>query len=539
MAVLRTIKNREILHAGIEYNLSTGPTTFTPEDLRDAVTAANEDPSIPNPRLKIGHVDPRYNGPEYDGSPAFGKATNLRLSDNGMAVIADYVGVPAWLADIMPTAYPSCSIEGWWNVESQMGKKWRFVLTACAVLGVTWPGVTVLEDLPQYFGEEVPPGVEIAPELVAASSRQPGGGPMSTSASANLDDVRRAFYNEYVPQNSQCSWWWVQAVLTDPNELVVEDDETGQLYKLSFSSDASGNVTFGESQPVRIDYIPDDRETMKAAASFVAATLAVGRQVLASWPTRAESRSEIATGGSMDPTEVRNRLGLPEDASDAQVQEALLQLLPEQAATEPVAPVATPVGEPAATTPPAPEPTTPPTTPPTPPPTPAPPPQQEAPTQQQIAASHGITLPPGTALVDEQTLATIQSTNARLAVIEERELRTTRENLVTAAIGEGRIPPARRDHWLKYLETDFEGGKATLASLTPNIVPLAERGHAVIPPANEGALVPQLDQETVAAWSEELFPEVRSQREFDRQVAAGHGSGQRQRIVSDAHYSRR
>src|SRR4051812_21485156 len=111
---MRTIKKVEILHAGVEYLLSTGPTTITPEDLRDVVMAANEDPSIPNPRLKIGHIDPRFNGPEFDGEPAFGKATNLRLSENGMTVMADYVGVPGWLADILPTAYPSRSIEGYW-----------------------------------------------------------------------------------------------------------------------------------------------------------------------------------------------------------------------------------------------------------------------------------------------------------------------------------------------------------------------------------------------------------------------------------------
>jgi len=80
----RTIKNVEILHAGIEYNLSTGPTTFCPEDLMDVVMAANEDPSIPNPRLKIGHVDPRFNDPEFDGSPAFGNELRYRDEVSGL-----------------------------------------------------------------------------------------------------------------------------------------------------------------------------------------------------------------------------------------------------------------------------------------------------------------------------------------------------------------------------------------------------------------------------------------------------------------------
>jgi hypothetical protein len=267
---LVTVPNVPILEAGVEYKISTGKTTFTPEDLVDAVMAANEDPGIPSPRLKLGHVDPRYNDDSiFDGSPSFGMAKNLRLSENGMTVYADYVGVPKWLAEIMPTAFPNRSIEGYWGVKSQAGGEWRFVLSACALLGVVWPGINQLEDLPQlasYYGETVPSGVQI----VEASVPSTGGDPMGViAASANLDDVRRAFYTQYVPENTDARWWWIRAVLTDPNELVVEDDESGQLYKLAFASDDQGAVSFQDAQPVRIDYIPDTRDAKKAAATFM------------------------------------------------------------------------------------------------------------------------------------------------------------------------------------------------------------------------------------------------------------------------------
>lgn len=535
--VFRTVKNVEILQAGVEYDLSTGPTTFTPETLRDVVMAANEDPSIPNPRLKIGHIDPRYNGPQFDGDPAFGKATNLRLSGNGMAVLADYVGVPAWLADIMPVAYPSRSIEGWWNVESRMGKEYRFVLSACSLLGVKWPGITVLEDLPLYYGENIPDGVEVDASLVeaarlyasyaAASSNQPGGGPtMKTSASANLDDVRRAFYNEYIPENQEYSWWWICQVLTDPNELVVEDDESGQLFKLTFTSDGGGNVSFGQPEAVRVDYIPDDRETQKAAASHVAATLAIGRTVIASWPTRAASRPDN-TGGAMDPTEVRKQLNLPEDASDEQVHEALL------------AKAGLVVASTEETTPPA-------ATPPPPALVPAPVPAPEAVVppvsaeQQRVAASHNLNLPPGTMLVDEGTWAETQAGLARVNGLIKKTEDKEKEELVQAAVGEGRIPPARKAHWREYLDRDFEGGQQALAALSPNIIPLAERGHGVSLPNAEGDVnaTALLDQETVQSWSESLFPEVRAANNRDRAMASGGGFGTRTRIQSDAHYRR-
>lgn len=362
---------------------------------------------------------------------------------------------------------------------------------------------------------------------------------MAVSASANLDDIRRAFYNDYVAANAESRYWWVRAVLTDPNQLVIEDDESGQLFLLPFTSDTQGNVGFGSAEPVRIDYVPDNRESQKAAASHVAATLAVGRKVLASWPTRAASRPDN-TGGAMDPKEVRQALGLPEDASDEQVHAALLQragIAPAgegQHPAEPAAPAATPQGDPAApqpTPPPAPAPTTPQPTPaPSPAPTPQPPPQE---TPQQIAASHGNT-PPGTVLVDEATWAQVQAGLGRVNTLVEQQDRQEREGLVSAAISDGRIPPARRDHWLQYLTSDPEGGKQVLASLTPNIIPMEERGHARTAEEGSGQ---QLDGELVGSWSESLFPEVRAARARDRAAAAGQPVP-RQRIQADASYRR-
>jgi hypothetical protein len=521
---LVTVANVPILHAGVEYPLSTGPRTFTPEDLRDAVMAANEDSSVPRPRLKIGHIDPRFNDAQvFDGSPSFGVATNLRLSDNGTTVYADYVGVPKWLADIMPAAYPSRSVEGYSNVpafapegqqlESQMGKRWRFVISACSLLGVQWPGISVLEDLPQFYGEEIPDGVTIDPALLQ------GGDPMrlfgKTAASVNLDDVRRAFYGEYVPANPEKNWWWVQAVLMDPNELVVEDDESGQLYKLSFSSD-KGAVSFGDPQPVRIDYIPETVEAYKAAASYVAATLAVGREVAASWNTRDESIPQPDTGGSMDPKLIRDRLGLPEEATDAQVQETLRELnaaagiiepqVPTPPAAEPT-PADEPIGEPV-----------------------APPAEPVAPAA--VAAS---ALPPGTVLVDKaQYDGLVAATNESRDFIAERR-KEKRDELVTAAMKDGRIAPASKDHWLNYLEHDPKG-EETLASLQPGLIPVELRATAVGGNGEEGDA---LSADQVSEWSAQLFPEVRAQKEQDAAVAASAGGMRRSRIAADGHYTRR
>ena len=541
--VLVTVPNVEILHAGIEYNLSTGPTTFTPEDLRDAVMAANEDPSIPTPRLKLGHIDPRFNDASmFDATPAFGKATNLRLSENGMSIYADYVGVPKWLADIMATAYPSRSIEGYWGVESQMGKKWRFVLSACSLLGVVWPGCTVLEDLPNYYGAEMPSDVQV----IAAPVEATGGDPdkmkffgrkdeEKTAASANLDDVRRAFYNQYIPENPDNFWWWIQAVLIDPNELVVEDDETGQLYKLTFESDNEGNITFGEPEPVRIDYIPDTREANKAAAAHVAATLAIGREVAASWNKREDSvlPTTTASGGAMDPKQIRERLGLAEDASDAEVQEALRELNAaagvsndgtqgDPAAHGGVTPAGTGVPEPGAKV------------------------TQEGETADDdpnnVVTASGVTIPKGMRLIDEATLETLKvGASAGLTLLEE-SAKEKREKLVAAAIGDGRIAPAAREHWLSSLETaDKVGDKSMAASLEAmpkGLIPveLRELGHGGTGPDGVAA-AGDLDPETVRGWSGALFPEVRQEHAREAALASGEALG-RQRVTADASYRR-
>jgi hypothetical protein len=524
---LKTVKNVTLMEAGIEYKLSTGPATFTPEDLRDVVCAANEDFAVPNPRLKLGHVDPRYNGPAYDGTPAFGKAVNLRLGENSMSVLCDYVGVPEWLANIMPAAYPNRSIEGWWNVETQSGKKWRFVCSAVALLGITWPGITVLEDLPlleSYYGEEVPPDVNVE---VAASS-QPGGDPMTTQASANLDDIRRAFYNMYVPEHTSegASMWWVRAVLTDPNQLVVEDDNSGQLYLLPFSSDDSAAVSFGDPSPVRVDYVPDNRDAQKAAAGYVAAALAVGREVMASWETRAASRPE-STGGAMDPKQIRERLNLPEDATEEQVQQTLREL--NEAAGTAAPGQEEPTAQPATTAPAA---------------APGVVPAQQGgttpvstgtpePTTNAAIAAAG--LPPGVVLIDEGAWRMTQERLARVDSLVEENAKSKRENLVSAAVADGRIPPSRKEHWLTYLEKD-PGGEAALASLTRGMnAPTVEIGHGHGPETTYAAV--ELEEETVRSWTDQLFPDVAATRQ--QEAASAAGQLRRPRVASDGSYAGR
>jgi hypothetical protein len=185
MPALATIPDVELITVGMDWPGSNGDLTFRFDHLEDAVIAANEDPHIQLPRIKIGHTDPRFNtemehdhDPFWvfdDGEPALGSIENLRLENSGSVLVGDFVRVPLWLAEIMPAAYPSRSIEGAyidnrWRVVTPGGKEYSFVLTAVALLGIFRPACEDLEDREAFLTEG--DGVEyVTPEEIAAAAQ--------------------------------------------------------------------------------------------------------------------------------------------------------------------------------------------------------------------------------------------------------------------------------------------------------------------------------------------------------------------------------
>lgn len=144
---LLTVPDVELVAAGT-WRASTGITTFTDDDLAQAV-AALDCPGIRNPVLKLGHEedDPDGQKMRWDGEPAVGWIDNMRLNDTATKIIGDFAGMPAWLAEALPSAYPDRSIEIYRPFMCQIGHTHPAVITAVALLGVTAPGVGVLKSL--------------------------------------------------------------------------------------------------------------------------------------------------------------------------------------------------------------------------------------------------------------------------------------------------------------------------------------------------------------------------------------------------------
>ena len=452
------------------WQASTGTFNPTPDDLAAAV-AALDCPSVRRPVLKLGHT-----GVMHEGEPLIGYVAAMRLEQQGHRLVGDFAGMPAWLAaeaspgagSVVSSAYPDRSVEGRYGFHCQAGHTHPFVVTAVALLGVEQPAIGTLTSLQDLYG-------------VAASGPAPQGGVVSihsptkesrvtspagtVAASHSVEDVRRVYY-----ATAGSDWmWWIRQVHADPNQLIVENDSDGCLYRVPF--DAAGDeVVFGDPVKVVVEY-----RDVAAGRGPSLAQLTGGRLIAAAYADRASSRAGgpdrpvAAAAGttpaqeerSMDPAKLREALGLPADATDQQVQSAL----DAAGLVAPAPGTATPAAEPATDTVPTPaatpvEPAT----------DTVPTPVVTAPVVTDVAASGVVT-------VDAAALAQLQRDAAQGVAARQQQENERRSQLVAAAVADGRIPPARAQHWSGLLAAD-PGSETVLAGLAPDTVPVTEKGHS-------------------------------------------------------------
>lgn len=449
-----TVADMPIVMVGMDFPVSTGTISVTEEDLLDAV-AAQGDPAVKAPRLKLGHgLTGTLNAIEDGGGyPAFGHVENLRYNPEDMTLYGDYVDVPAWLAEIMPAAYANRSFEGAHNATTVTGKKWKLLISAVSLLGVSWPGISTLPDLMAAFSPEGPEGVTVTPVI---------------EAQAAVDDVRRCFYDTVAIGDQY--WWWIRDMLIDPNELIVDDDDGG-LYRMTFAIADDGEVTLGEPSPVKIQYAD---VSAKQAVAIAAQGMVAGRgkAIAAHFDNRAASRTNATQKGviDMDPKALES-LGLGEDASP----EDVIAKIDELKAASTV--------KPAGETPQTPE-------------TPAAPaapegdPEtekegEEAETTEPNASLQELAAKQGLTLVDKGTLDQIAAGAAAGTEMKAKADKDERDRLILAAVQAGKIPPARKEHWTTLYDSDPEGTKTTLASLAA-VIPLGERGVAATSETDAG-----------------------------------------------------
>jgi hypothetical protein len=501
-----TITDVEIVQTGIEYPLSTGKATFTVEDLADMVESQG-DPAVKAPRLKLGHT--ANLGLLEDGQPAIGTIQNLRLEQNGHLVVGDYVGVPTWLADVLPSAYPARSIEAAVGVETNTGHNWRLVLTDLALLGVVWPGVGTLDDIEALYSADGPENIRVltTKEEVQDVTRAARG----VRAQVDTEIVRRSYY-EQLGQDQ--FWWWVRSMYVDPNELIVEDEENGNLFRVPFDTKGE-NVEFGDPVAVKIVYKdkPASKQPDKQAAAWEAPPPPKGQPV-AVFANRAESRPEqedhMTVQSDVDLVALRTSLGLADNASDDEVRTALASagvIAPPGHEAEDETGRAVAAEQPGTSAPAGPrsDPAKPDNTAPSGPTDPAerdsdrlPAPEAPAGTVEPVVASDG------TVRLDRETYNRLLSGAQRGDIARTHQEMEERNRVISAAIADGKVPPSRRNHWERLWQQDQDGTKHTLTAsveqggLAPGLVPVEQAlGHSS-----------PIEDTTVDAYPAEWLPEV-------------------------------
>lgn len=295
-------------------------------------------------------------------------------------------------------------------------------------------------------------------------------GTYAVQGQASVSEVVDAFYSQVATDETGRGWWWVNYVLLDPDELIV--DGVDDLFRVPFELSADGSVDFGDPAKVKIEFRDvNTRSEVKLAAASAIASVRGDQQVAARYTTRAETRPDEPEGGSVDVTTLRSTLGLPADTPEAEVLRVANERL--EAGENPPA---TEEGDDAQE------------------------PQEEggdqpsteddpeegapegaegepAPLQQAARAD-------GTVLVDAATLATLQQQASQGAAARAQQIEGEDSAYLMAAVESGKFPPARLEHWRTLMRADREGTRQTIEGLMDNVIPIGMRSVAT--PAGEG-----------------------------------------------------
>lgn len=384
MVNLVTVPGVELMRVG-KWNLSTGEWECTTKEIAAAIDAHDKG-LLRKPVIRLGHNDPRFSG-----DPAVGWLDNLRASEDGQALIGDMVGVPEWLAEILPSAYPSRSIEGLYDYTAPDGSEHEFVLTGLALLGATRPGVESLQSLQ-----------DVARLYDIAAAGQVGG----------------------------------KAI-----ELTIEAADAPKPYgDVKYADPKNGKYPIDTAEHVRAAWsyinMPKNQKDYSAAElaqikdRIKAAAKKFGIKIEAGEASETEGGAIVAL-----PEKVAEALGIDASADEDTVLAKIAELKPPAPADEP-----------------EPEP-------------------QPAP----VAAAAGVVN--GLVQIEQATLDELKAAAAQGVEARARQIAEEDERTVMAAIGQGKIAPARKDHWLAALKADRDGTKQVLASLAAGLIPVNEVGH--------------------------------------------------------------
>lgn len=427
MPALARLNGVEIVHIGEHIPASTGPVTITKAHL-DAMVKAAADPRAPIAVLKIGHKDPRF-----DGEPGYGTLRNFRLSADGSGLLVDIVGVPAKIAYLAASCWPSRSIEfiDGQHLAGHGLTGYAAVCLGVALLGATLPAITRLEDLYTNVGIE-----DIMPNHIAALA---GG--------LTLDEIAQALRQ----QLSKAQSFLHDLVVHAGRLAAIFEDANGQLYQALVDVTSGNVVSLGEPEAVYRTYQPVTELSASHAISLGATTMPTEPNdlnkdiddLLAEFNTPAALEANTATPEDvMDPDDLDQTNPADPDAEkaddekpdDTEVRSKLSELIEDVKAAREIA-------------------------------------------DSLRAELHAVIQERDKSDAKAKAL---EEEVAKLSEFQASVLKEQRAALFSAAIKDGRITPSQREGLERWADVDPEGFTRHLSSLQPTR-PQIELGYAGSP----------------------------------------------------------
>ncbi len=491
-----TVEALPICETGVDYPASTGPFSITRSMIQSVIEFTNDDPHGRAPRIKIAHGDSPINADlqslfeQYQSGrdasvPTLGTIINLATENDGHTLVGDWYGLPAWLAEIMHSAYPARSLEGgsWQNPANQ--KNYDFMIEAVSLLGIVGPGCTSLADVQELFSKDGPKVTVI--EMSRPSKKNGGSLSMPATLQVNVEDIRRDFYDQFAQGDRY--YWWDRELLSDPWEFIASD-ESGDLWRVPFTPSMDGDgdtvIEWGDPQPIKIKYETDPKREGAEDDNAVAATRLVSSRlsgtvgkVLAvnTQPLRKKQTKEAKPAMAIDVPALRTRLGLsetdlPDDATEEQINAALAATPDEETEETTEEPEA-------GATPPA---------------------SAEAASGDMVS-------------VHKDVWATTQR-GAQLAIEHQRERdRSENDAFLETHIRAGRIPRSTKKSYLAQMNGPNNDGHGPARDALRDMIAKLEKGVAV--PIEE---IGHSEGETLSSTSQRgtgLFPKLEAARERD------------------------
>lgn len=475
-----TVKDVPLIRVGT-WDASTGESAITREDLDNIVAAAARTDVLDLPVVKIGHTDPRFDNPDWDGEPAYGQVTNVRVTDDrDGTLVGDLVNVPTELAEKLDSAYPYRSVEIYWGVKlkDDRGKvleEFPAVLTGLALLGESAPAVSGLGTIHADLSRRT---MATAMTSATRSEFKAGRAMFALPGGLTGESLRRTLQQalwDDTPETPMYDGAWME----DYDDTQVWYHADGKMWQRGYTI-TDGAVVFATDRTEVIEkrsYVPVGGGTETTLASHgdtrpVPHAGATPTEPNPDTPPGASNKSPKEESAEMAFTEnqlkvLRKQFGLADDATEDQVLEAI-----EAAATAEDADTNQDQAQADGTNV-----------------VPLIPPKPTEPPASATAAS-AAKEPTTSVTVSADQLSALTASNkdlaTRLRAMEEKEAKTRRDGVIQEAFRTGRLHRNEVAAWRAKMDENEEFTTSLLSARTP-LLPVTEFGHANAPAAYSGA----------------------------------------------------